>query len=448
MPVNSYPEEFVSRIEAQLGAESGEFLQALGAPPEGLRTNTLRLGPERLRRDAGFRLDPLTFPPEGFLIAEGGRAGKHPYHAAGLYYIQDPGAIAAGALVAAQPGERVLDLAAAPGGKATHLAAQMQNEGVLIANDVSRPRARELVRNLERCGVRNAIILSETAERLAGHFGPYFDRVLLDAPCSGESMFHKSAAAREDWSPAAVGGCARRQTGLLQMAAKLTRPGGVLVYSTCTFGLEENEEVVSGFLSAHPHFSLEPLGSFRGLEEVEPGVYRLWPHRIPGAGHFIAALRRDHDGAGAVVGRWEPTPPPDALRYFGRFRQDVFPALPVDPARLALLGRELYELPAHPPAVKGLRVLRPGFWLGTVQRDRFEPGHALALAVGPDLSPATADLRLEDERVGRYLRGHPIDHAGPPGWMPVAVDGFALGWGKRVGATVKNHYPKGLRLRG
>jgi 16S rRNA C967 or C1407 C5-methylase (RsmB/RsmF family) len=254
MSAEVIPTAFVQRMSSLLGSDLDEFLSRLRDPPEGLRVNTLRLRPEKLRQMVPFALEPLGVAPEGFTLDRGVRAGRHPYHAAGLYYLQDPGALAVGAMVDPQPGERVLDLAAAPGGKATHLAARMAGRGLLVANDVSRGRARELSGNLERCGVRNAAVLAESAPRLVEHFGAYFDRVLLDAPCSGESMFHKSTAARVAWSEAAVAGCARRQVELLGAAAELTRPGGLLVYSTCTFSLDENELAVARFLEEHTDF--------------------------------------------------------------------------------------------------------------------------------------------------------------------------------------------------
>ncbi len=447
------PDAFVARVAELLpAAEVEAFLGALSAPPAGLRVNELRVSRKRFREISPFPLEPVQYPPAGFLVPPDSRPGAHPYHAAGLYYLQDPGAMTVAALTAPRPGERVLDLAAAPGGKTTHLAALMDNQGVLVANDVSATRARELVGNLERCGVRNTIVLSESAERLVGHFGAAFDRVLLDAPCSGESMFHKSTAAREAWSEAAVAGCARRQADLIRSAGALVRPGGVLVYSTCTFSVEENEAIAVGLLEGGG-FEPAALAEVPGAEPVgeraasgAAAAYRLWPHRVPGAGHFVAAFRRS---AAGEPRRWSPAHhevPVAARKEWQGFREGFDAAALAGHAELMQHGPHLFAVPPDAPDLRRLRVIRAGLHCGTLRPGRFEPAHALALA--SPLPPAAVDLESGDERIEQYLSGHPIQAPGEPGWVPVAVDGFALGWGKRVGDTVKNHYPKGLRRRG
>ena len=448
---NVFPAGFVDRMRGLLGEELDPFLRALAEPAVGLRVNTLRVSAEEFAARRVLPVERLAFPAQGFAVQGDVRAGRHPYHAAGVYYLQDPGAMAVGALVEPQPGERVLDLSAAPGGKATHLAALMGNDGLLIANDPSRPRAQELAGNLERCGVMNAIVLSERPERLATHFGAWFDRVLLDAPCSGESMFHKSSAAREGWSEAAVIGCARRQGDLIATAAEMVRPGGVLVYSTCTFSREENEDVISAFLGRHPDFALDAMPAVPGADLVDTagggggeGAYRLWPHRVTGAGHFVARFRRSEDADAAELRPWQPRASGEAARLFRELTDRVYSEMPVDEGRLTLLGRELYALPEDAPVLQGLSVVRPGLWCATLEGRRLEPQHALSMI--PDASPtAPVELTLHDVRVGQYLTGNTIEADGEPGWVPVHVDGFPLGWGKRVAGIVKNHYPKGLR---
>lgn len=444
-------------MAGMLGADSGRFLAALAEPEAGLRVNPLRLSPERFAEISPFALEPLAYPPGGFRLLGGGRPGKHPYHAAGLYYLQDPGAMAVGEALGARPGERVLDLAAAPGGKATQLAGALRGEGVLVANDVHPTRARELAGNLERMGARNAVITSESADRLAAHFGAWFDRVLLDAPCSGESMFSKSEAARREWSPAAVEGCARRQEELLVTAAALVRPGGLLVYSTCTFSPEENEGAVAAFLRARPGFRVESMevpGAARGRpdwagEEAVEGLertVRLWPHELPGAGHFIAALRRDDGDRAAVLPPARVQLPREAWSLLADFeRTHLTTRIGLD--RLGAFGEEIYRVPEGAPALGRLRVVRPGWWVGSLAKNRFEPAHALALGLDATAAPEPVVLGTDDPATHAYLRGESITAPGRAGWTPVAVDGFNLGWGKRVGSTVKNHYPKGLRWR-
>ncbi len=470
------PRAFIERMDGMLGDELPAFVDALLAPESALRVNTLRLTPGEFEAIAPFALERLAYPEGGYTIYGEARPGKHPYHAAGLYYMQDPGAMAVGALVGARPGERVLDLSAAPGGKATLLAAAMANTGVLVANDVSRPRALELLGNLERCGVRNAIVTAESAGRLASHFGGWFDRVLVDAPCSGESMFRKSEAARRDWTVDAVEGCARRQADVMRTAGDLVRPGGVLCYSTCTFSLEENERVVESFLRDRKDYELAAgLPSVPGAEPVDPrsegasggssgpgasgapigsdgssgaAAYRLWPHRMPGAGHFIAIMRRvDGDEGDPGDYRFSRVPPP-ALDQLRAFLGATWRGTPIPTDRVDVRGSALFLPPDGAPDLTGLRLIRAGLELGEAKSNRFEPAHAHALAVPPDLAESRVDLPVASPDVDRYLSGHPIVSDGQGGWWPVAVDGFALGWGKRVGATVKNHYPKGLRRPG
>jgi NOL1/NOP2/sun family putative RNA methylase len=453
-----FPAAWVERMRSMLGDELDLFLEALADPPRGLRVNTLRVAPERFRHESPFELEPLGYPPEGFLVRGDSRPGKHPLHAAGVFYLQDPGAMVVGGMVDPGPGERVLDLAAAPGGKSTHMAARMRNQGVLIANDVHRQRAQELASNMERCGVTNALVTSVSADRLVQQFGSSFDRVLLDAPCSGESMFHKSRAARVDWSPAAVAGCATRQHELMPKAAALVRPGGTLVYSTCTFSSEENEEVVSAFQESCPEFELVPPpavpGASPGRMGEQPGAappdhtVRLWPHRVPGAGHFVAIFRRRNQEDAVPVTPWEPNAPGEAIRLLRSFLMEALPEVEIDQDRILIRGTELFQLPRGAPEMRGVNVVRPGLWLGTVHPRRFEPSHALALAVEPTEAAARLDLEMDDQRVKRFLTGHTVESSGPSGWVIVSAGGFALGWGKRVGSTVKNHFPKGLRWRG
>jgi NOL1/NOP2/sun family putative RNA methylase len=446
-------------MEALLGHEAGRFFAALEMPEPGLRVNTLRLPAERFIEISPFELRPLAYPPAGFLVTEEARPGRHPYHFAGLYYLQDPGAMAVGAMLAPRPGERVLDLAAAPGGKATHIAALLQDQGVLVANDPHPGRARELAGNLERCGVRNALVTADSANHLAAQFGPRFDRVLLDAPCSGEAMFHKSAAARREWSAATVIGCARRQHDLLADAALLVRAGGRLVYSTCTFSPEEDEEVIARFLQNHPDFRIVELpdvpGADRGRPEWLPHprripdltrTVRLWPHRFAGAGHFVAALQRLGPAAPHRDAHLPAPAPAAAMSLWREFEREYLRNdASRDDGRVERHGDELFRIPAAAPPIGRLRVLRPGWWLGTIRKGRFEPAHALALGLRPGQARNSIDFEPQDPRLFAFLRGETLHSPGTEGWVVITVAGFPLGWGKRVATTVKNHLPKGLR---
>ena len=447
-------------MRALLGPEADAFFGSLtGSAHVGLRVNTLRCSPEAFEKLSPWPLEPLPWCESGFLLdAPDARPGLHPLHRAGVYYLQEPSAMAVAEAVGPKPGERAIDLAAAPGGKATQLASLMGNEGLLVANEVTGSRVRALGENLERCGVRNTLITQESVAKLAERWGATFDRVLLDAPCSGEGMFRKSEEALAQWSDYLVQSCAARQDGLLSEAARLVKPGGTLVYSTCTFAPEENEAVVDEFLGEHPEFCLEPLR----LPGAQPGrpdwlttpnpelskTAHFWPHLSPGEGHFIARLRRtDGPETRAKFAAFAPLPR-QANTLWETFVSETFARNPVQDVPMTLQGDNLYAPPETLPDLAGLRTLRPGLWLGTLKKNRFEPSHSLALALmKPDLTRVrTLELPPDAPDLTRYLRGDVLDTPGPNGWLIVTVSGFALGWGRRVQGTIKNFYPKGLRL--
>jgi len=450
-----------------LGDEYDAFAASLKAQSgTGLRVNSLKISTEQFVQISPFRLEPLPWTSGAFLLPdetetlESGSPGKHPHHAAGLYYLQDPSAMVAAELLDPQPGERVLDLAAAPGGKATHIVSLMRSEGLLVANEIHGQRVWDLAENLERWGARNALITNESPERLADRFAGFFDRVLLDAPCSGEGMYRKSDAARREWSPELVLGCALRQSHILAQAARLVRPGGRLVYSTCTFAPEENEGVISQLLAHRPDFALveperEPGFGFGRPDwaptEAAPAdlrhAVRLWPHTGPGEGHFVAVLQRAAGSDECVTDRWQPERVSKPIHRLHRaFCEEILLSCP-DAEDLAMAGAYLYAVPPSAPDLAGLRFIHPGWWLGVVKKDRFEPSHALALGLSPtEVRPdRIVNLTSAAQEVHAYLRGESLDSPGPAGWTLVEVDGFPLGWGKRVAGVVKSHYPKGLR---
>lgn len=456
------PLAFLERMTTLLGDEFAAFQESYAAPPAvGLRVNTLKISPADFAAQAPFALSPLHGIPEGFLVTDDSRPGKHPYYAAGLYYLQDPAAMTAAVLAAPQPGELVLDLAAAPGGKATTLAARMQGQGVLVANEVVRPRAWDLAENLERWGATNVLIMNEAPERLAEQWPGLFDRVVLDAPCSGEGMFRKLPAAREEWSPELVAGCALRQRGILATAARLVRPGGLLVYITCTFAPEENEAVVAQFLDEHPHFHLEALPSLPCTRPGRPEwipeplrrpelvhTVRLWPQHGAGEGHFVALLRHEDTAGDEPTAPLQapalPAPRKSEAQLYEAFCRETFGG-PIHHGHLAQVGSYLYDVPAAAPDPAGLRAIHPGRWLGVLKKNRFEPAHALALSIPAGVVRQRLDLPADDPRLSAYLRGLTVADPGEDGWTLVTVDGHPLGWGKRVRGVLKNHYPRGLR---
>ncbi len=407
-----------------LGEEFPLFLRALTAEDRsyGLRVNTLKLSPEAFRAQAPWPLEPIPWCPEGFYYPPEARPGPHPYFYAGLYYIQEPSAQAVGVLLDPRPGERVLDLAAAPGGKTTHLIARMENRGLLLANEVDGKRIRGLLENAERWGARLGVVQAPL-KALARAYGPFFHRVLLDAPCSGEGMFRKDPEARKRWGPKTPLRASLVQRALLEEAAGLVAPGGVLVYSTCTFAPEENEGVVAHFLRSHPEFTLEdaryhPLFA-PGVPEWGDGnpelekTARLWPHRLRGEGHFLARLRKG-EGPGSTPTREKPPPLGQEARRALRAFLD-WAGLEVEGPIWEREGH-LYLLPEDLPSLRALRAPAPGLYLGRVQKGRFRPAKALALALGVSLPwprgiPAFV-LEAQDPRALPLAQGDGVEWEG------------------------------------
>ncbi len=426
------PEAFLKRMQTQLGEEFPEYLESLERP----RAVALRFNPLKGEKPAlPFVKNNVPWEPEGYYYDPESRPGLHIFHEAGVYYLQEASAMAPVALLDPQPGERVCDLCAAPGGKTTQIAGRMGGQGFLLCNEFSPKRAKILSRNLERLGVANALVTNEDTGALARRFPGWFHRVLVDAPCSGEGMFRKEEAAVTDWSQETVEMCARRQQEILENAARMLRPGGRLVYSTCTFAPEENEETVAEFLRNHPEFTPEEV-SAPWFVPVENGGFRLWPHKLLGEGHFAAVLRKTGGEEGEILRlRGEKLP-----KEWLSFAKDLGIRLPEGKA--VTFGQTLYWAPEDTPELKGLRVLRPGLELGTVKKDRFEPAHALALWLKDCLR--TEDMEPEGETARRYLHGEVIPSR-QKGWTLVRAGGCSIGWGKGDGNVLKNHDPKGLR---
>ena len=426
------PLEFLERMKQQLGQEYPAFLESLERP----RAVALRFNPLKGEIPSlSFVKDNVPWEPMGYYYAHQARPGLHPYHEAGVYYLQEASAMSAVALLDPQPGERICDLCAAPGGKSTQIAGRMMGKGFLLCNEINPKRVKILSRNIERMGVCNALVTNEHPARLAERLAGYFDRVLIDAPCSGEGMFRKEEAAVTDWSPETVEMCARRQGEILDSGAALVRPGGRLVYSTCTFAPEENEQAVAEFLSRHPEFEPETVTA-PWFTSVGEGQFRMWPHKLLGEGHFGAVLRRKGQGAAAGSGDAGEKLP----KLWNAFAQQMGITLPEGKA--LTFGASLYWAPVDMPSLRGLKVLRPGLELGELKKDRFEPSHGLALWLRE--CACMENLDAQGEKIQEYLSGNVIS-AQQKGWCLVTVDGYSIGWGKGDGVQLKNHYPKGLR---
>ena len=457
---STLPSTFLLRMQQQLGDEYADFLASYDdAPDIGLRVNTLKLSPGEFESIFPFQLTPIPWALAGFTVPTDSRPGKHPYHTAGLYYMQDPSAQAVAELLAPQPGERVLDLAAAPGGKTTHIASLMAGKGLLVANDLNHRRAQILAKNLERWGARNTVVLNESPTRLVDHFGAYFDRVVVDAPCSGEGMFRKDLDARTEWMPKLVESCAVRQDAILSDTANLIRPGGILAYATCTFAPEEDEGTIARFLDSHPEYDLITPPHFAGFSPGRPEwlsdeptyplqrAVRLWPHRCPGEGHFIAILKKNKIGDQRLKTHSPALPSslaPEPKNLFQQFANKTLSWQPQQ-VRLSLMGSHLYQIPVDCPDLRGLKVIHWGWWLGMMKKKRFEPSHALGMGLQASDVRNTLPLSVNDPDVGKYLRGEVLSSPGDDGWTLVTIDGFPLGWGKRVQGRLKTHLPKWLR---
>lgn len=452
------PEQFLNRMESLLGEEYPAFLESFSVDnSRGLRVNTLKADVDAFLKSGYFLLEKVPWAENGFYIDGVEKPGKSPLHAAGVYYIQEPSAMAPAAFLEVRPKERVLDLCAAPGGKTTQLAAFMQGGGLLISNEIHPARAQVLSENVERMGLKNVIVTNETPERLAAVFTEYFDKILVDAPCSGEGMFRKSEEARTEWSSENVALCAKRQDAILDCAAGMLRPGGRLVYSTCTFAPEEDEGTVSRFLGRHSDFSIRqvklPEGFLGGKKEwvanPAPGLEytaRLMPHKLRGEGHYFAVLERACGSDFLPMGKngMEKSIPEREYSLFSEFKEQYLSVKNFDGTYLRY-GEQLYLGMAEMPALKGMKVLRPGLHLGTFKKNRFEPSHALALALKPEEAKQAVTVSFAEAE--KYINGLTLSvNTQARGWCLVCVDGYSLGWGKVTGNVMKNHYPKGLRV--
>ena len=448
------PGAFEARMRELLGPEAPAFLDSYRRPAQrAVRANPLKLDPAALPDLLGIPPDPVPWCPEAWFLPEGARVGDTLAHAAGLCYVQEPSALAAAEALDVRPGQRVLDLAAAPGGKATQAAGRLGGHGLVVANEVQRGRVQALADNLDRWGSWRTVIAGETVARLADRLGGAFDRVLLDAPCSGEGLFRRNPAAAVQWRPGHVRGNAERQRGLLADAARLVRPGGALVYSTCTFAPEENEHQVAGFLATHPGWQLADIPWREGYTPARPDwspsgppdlsrAVRLWPHHLRGEGHFIAKLTRPKEVSDRGDGGRRVSTAPAAGPALDAWRGFAEDALAVEVPAVAV-GERAYSIPDAELAAAGVRLVRPGLLLGRARPGRLEPAHALAMAAGPTVARRVREL--DEDEAAAWVRGETLDAQGLAGWTLVTWTGWPLGWGRGAGGVLKNHYPKGLR---
>ena len=465
------PKEFDERMKKMLPEKDYDaFLKSYDQPRfQSLRFNPLKGDKASFLQENPFHLQPVPWEQNGFYYEKEDTPGKHPYHEAGVYYIQEPSAMAPAAYLEAQPGERVLDLCGAPGGKSTQIAASMQGKGLLVSNEIHPARAKILSENMERMGVKNALVVNETPQSLRKFFGTYFHRIMVDAPCSGEGLFRKQEDAYQEWSLDNVKMCGKRQDEILEEAYHMLLPGGRMVYSTCTFAPDENEGSVSRLVHNHPDMSVTEVKKYPGMGGGNPGWFeefaahdngeepaegiektiRLWPHSLNGEGHFVAVLEKKVSSGERDIERElkpEKTFSYKELKELQDFAKDtLMDEKTLEKKAFLLFGDQVYLAPEGLPKLKGLKVLRPGLHLGTLKKNRFEPSHAWALALSPEQVKHCWNVSWNSQDISDYLKGQTIQATGQKGWYLICVEGYSIGWGKLVGTTMKNHYPKGLR---
>lgn len=487
MTVPGLPAEFVKKMQELLKEEAQDFFDSYDETRRyGLRINPLKCGDNV--PDYVNALKRIPWAEEGYYYEEDMRPGKHPFHEAGLYYIQEPSAMSVAEALDPKPGERILDLCAAPGGKSTHLAGKMEQKGLLVCNEIHPARAKILAQNVERMGIANAVVTNMEPAGLVETFRSFFDGIVVDAPCSGEGMFRKDENARTEWSPDHVTLCANRQDMILDCAAEMLGAGGRIAYSTCTFSPEENEQAIKRFLDRHPEFHVvqpvcaqyfsnghpEWADDFADAEKT----VRIWPHKADGEGHFLALLVKEgmlpeRIGTGCyeiseITGCEETKSKKDKkkrsadrsqgknskqtadLSDFYAFCKEYLKTADewMKERRFLTFGENLYLIPQDMPEMDGLKVLRPGLHLGTLKKGRMEPSHALALFLKDTDFLQTMEIGAE-EQAERYLKGEtltiPEEQQNLKGWVLVTAGGYSLGFGKADRGMLKNHYPKGLR---
>ncbi len=487
------PELFCERMKLMLGDEYQAFIDSYDQPKkQALRFNLCKVDLPIDEKNFPFDLSPIPWEEAGFCYEDGQRPGKSVFHEAGVYYIQEPSAMTPAAYLEVKPGDYVLDLCAAPGGKSTQIASYLKQEGLLVSNEIHPQRARILAENIERMGLRNCIVTNESSDTLLKKFPGYFDKIMVDAPCSGEGMFRKNEDATYEWSLDNVKLCSDRQDEILDNAASMLRAGGRMVFSTCTFAPLENEGSIARFLESHPDFHVVKVPLYDTFSKGNPDwvskeltklgipasgsgatysdtilsqisdTIRLWPHITNGEGHFVAVLQKDgvldtisrpecRDGLSKSISEKDCKDLLDFLKDETNLGLSVFGKNSTKDATQILdgpvikFGDQLYLLPNNAPSIQKSKVLRPGLHLGTILKNRFEPSHALALYCKAKDVKHTVDLSFDDPRAIKYVNGETFPYDKDKGWYLITVNGYSLGWGKCAGGQMKNHYPKGLR---
>lgn len=460
------PDRYVDKMQKLLKEDYEDYLACFDEPRYyGLRVNTGKISVEDFKAICPFEIVPIPWIENGFYYnGDTAAPSRHPYYFAGLYYLQEPSAMTPADRLPVFPGDRVLDLCAAPGGKATELGAKLQGKGVLAANDISSSRAKGLLKNIEVFGIGNVLVLSEEPGKLAGYFPEYFDKILIDAPCSGEGMFRKDRKMLKAWEEHGPEYFRNIQKGIILQAAGMLKPDGRMLYSTCTFDPEENEQIIAHLLWNCPEFEVESIRDYEGFTNGFPDTasknypelnktVRIFPHKMKGEGHYLALLHKRESNtnreAGSMDNSYKIYKKEALPEEFTQFLSDV--EKEYDTERMRLYGERIYYMPEGLPDMRGIRFLRTGLLMGELKKKRFEPSQAFAMSLKKEEYRKNINLSARDERVMRYLKGETLDvsdqiSAKEKGWFLVCVDGFPLGWGKLDGGTLKNKYLPGWRL--
>jgi len=466
------PEEFVKKMQGLMGEEFNSYLESYNKPRfYGLRVNTLKISVEEFLKISPFHLEPVPWTTDGFYYQEGDNPGRHHYYYAGLYYIQEPSAMLPGAVIEIKPGDKVLDLCAAPGGKTVQMAAQMKGQGLLVANDNNNDRVKSLVKNIELYGVKNAIVLNETPDKLVKNFEEYFDKILVDAPCSGEGMFRKDEAAIKSWEKYKGGKCCGMQWDILAQVDKMLKPGGNILYSTCTFSSEEDELMIEKFMNEHDGgYELLEIPKAGGIEggrtQWSNGTYdfskaaRLWPHKLNGEGHFAALIKKldktgEHqnysiDKTIDGLRKWEKLHAINNANDLRNFNNELANFIEnnigLDLKGYAFQkGNNIYHLPESCPDLSGLKIAKFGWYLGEMGPKGFIPSHSFAVSLNSDEIKNKINFTATSREINSYLKGETLIVSGEKGYTGISVDGYSLGWAKQTGDMLKNLYPKGWR---
>ena len=436
------PEGFIAQMKAQLNEEWDEFLRTYDqAPIKGIRVNTLKISVEEFIKICPFEITPVPWTRNGFYVDSKVQVSKEPYYLAGLYYIQEPSAMLPAELLEPLPGETVLDLCAAPGGKTMQLADMMKDQGLLVANDLNNHRLKALIRNAELMGVKNLVVLNEHQNNIGPKLKGCFDKLLIDAPCSGEGMFKKHSEATQAYASYDIKACTTMQTEILDEIVPVLKNKGKLVYSTCTFNESENEDMLKYAMTIHP-LELIPQPLNYGFEPsiALDGAIRLYPHKVRGEGHFVGVCR--YNGGGEIEGEKAfENKPPQALDEF----MTLYLTLPLK-GHFKVSNQHVFLLPERTLNFQGLKMVKAGWYLGKLNKDRFEPSHAFALGLKERDFKQTISFKRDSQEIMKYLKCETVHCHGQKGYNLICVDGYPVGWGKWANNKLKNLYPAPWRL--